>query len=1045
MTEPKLKNNFPSNGKHWFAVFGLLAITLMIALSGVSFKSDEEVNADNPTFFFSASSSCSSSTGLLTKPTGSTTLYLCVDGDNEGAGLLGSELNITYETDYAQVTGISCSAFDTCIDLSEEGTMKLLAASGPADEGGNPVKTQQKLANVSVNLLKEGRTTLSFTVSQVIDENEEVKVRNATPLVITISGEAEEEEVTEEVPTEEETPPLENCNNGIVDSGAGEQCDPAAASSLWLYESCTDAGFSGGSLSCAGTCKLNYTACEGVCSTCVCGNGIIEPREECDDANFLDDDGCSSVCTLEEVAETETEPPVIPESKTEGASLSSVSVRTQYPADSLAQGASIQIFAFANYSNGDSQSVTSCFPCPTSGSDTRNGSVVYHASGPGYFAGNYLYANRDAKVGDTITFSAIYTDNISKISKTSSSESVTVTVARAPEEEKTVPPETKPVEEETKDTGEGATTAPIATEGEGAMRGAAPALAPSAVVSQATGVITQQTVQGSVEFKMPTNPADDLCVQNYSNETDTDGDGLTDRTECYIKTDPAKADSDNDSCWDGDEINQFYTSPLNADDCSSQAKITQTVIITDPQPGWIVKEVEISGIAPKTSNAVAAVAFRSEYKPLKALIDALQTLSENKNEPSIAPAEKALSELETFTNNYSAYEYDELADAVKTLKPKVEYIKQKKTAEEIKKATDEMYFPRSIEYLGSKLIDPVYLGSTNELSEAAIGSDTAKRFHITTDQKLEDNKLYDVVAIASTDDGKTISSAPVRFSVDSTLNINKPMPRSIGGEAIPYGSVALNGILINGVLASDGDTVEVQVKDQKPVISGDTEYGSQVFAIWESIVLASSVISDSEQGAFAVQAPRDLEDNTAHKVTLYAVKTDETGQPIRSENVDVFFRVKTQVFPWGFVLGGAGIALILVLGTVAIRRRMRSKAVAAATIQETMKEAEKAYEEVKTVAYTPAPVQTPANIPVHHVETAKKPIFQALEQAPVTTPPPAIVQPTTAPKPVSKEEALKENIIHTDEEILHEAEKELQYAMHKLDSAIHKLDEDRHI
>jgi cysteine-rich repeat protein len=31
----------------------------------------------------------------------------------------------------------------------------------------------------------------------------------------------------------------------------------------------------------------------------ICGNGILEPGEQCDDGNLVDGDGCSSICTIE--------------------------------------------------------------------------------------------------------------------------------------------------------------------------------------------------------------------------------------------------------------------------------------------------------------------------------------------------------------------------------------------------------------------------------------------------------------------------------------------------------------------------------------------------------------------------------------------------------------------------------------------------------------------------------------------------------------------------------------------------------------------------
>ncbi len=42
---------------------------------------------------------------------------------------------------------------------------------------------------------------------------------------------------------------------------------------------------------------------DSVTTTCfipVCGNGIREPSEECDDGNMLNNDGCSSKCTIED-------------------------------------------------------------------------------------------------------------------------------------------------------------------------------------------------------------------------------------------------------------------------------------------------------------------------------------------------------------------------------------------------------------------------------------------------------------------------------------------------------------------------------------------------------------------------------------------------------------------------------------------------------------------------------------------------------------------------------------------------------------------------
>ena len=41
--------------------------------------------------------------------------------------------------------------------------------------------------------------------------------------------------------------------------------------------------------------------CDGVVETCpsVCGNGALEPGEECDDGNLINGDGCNSNCSVE--------------------------------------------------------------------------------------------------------------------------------------------------------------------------------------------------------------------------------------------------------------------------------------------------------------------------------------------------------------------------------------------------------------------------------------------------------------------------------------------------------------------------------------------------------------------------------------------------------------------------------------------------------------------------------------------------------------------------------------------------------------------------
>ena len=81
----------------------------------------------------------------------------------------------------------------------------------------------------------------------------------------------------------------EYCGNGIVDPG--EQCDPGSPTTLpltkpplWNH-------------------AIPTLDCDEFCELIICGDGIINGHEQCDDCNRLDCDGCSSDCKLERLGE----------------------------------------------------------------------------------------------------------------------------------------------------------------------------------------------------------------------------------------------------------------------------------------------------------------------------------------------------------------------------------------------------------------------------------------------------------------------------------------------------------------------------------------------------------------------------------------------------------------------------------------------------------------------------------------------------------------------------------------------------------------------
>jgi hypothetical protein len=184
-------------------------------------------------------------------------------------------------------------------------------------------------------------------------------------------------------------------------------------------------------------------------------------------------------------------------------------------------------------------------------------------------------------------------------------------------------------------------------------------------------------------------------------------------------------------------------------------------------------------------------------------------------------------------------------------------------------------------------VKPIMAVASTQLSDTSVGEFSAKNFEEISNP-LQDKQIYDLVATAYLADGSQISSKALRFSIDLGNVINKPTPTAIAGKAIGFKNLSIGG---KELAQKAGQESQIVIEEKRPSITGETEFGSQVFAIWNSVVLASSVISDSERGAFEVQAPRDMETEVPHRVTLYAVKTDGSNK-IRSDSVDVFFTIK---------------------------------------------------------------------------------------------------------------------------------------------------------
>jgi len=95
-------------------------------------------------------------------------------------------------------------------------------------------------------------------------------------------------------------PPL--CGNGSLDPG--EQCDDGnVIDGDGCDSNCTLTGCGNGIVTLGEQCDdgnlINGDGCDSNCTPTGCGNGIVTGGEQCDDGNLINGDGCSATCQLE--------------------------------------------------------------------------------------------------------------------------------------------------------------------------------------------------------------------------------------------------------------------------------------------------------------------------------------------------------------------------------------------------------------------------------------------------------------------------------------------------------------------------------------------------------------------------------------------------------------------------------------------------------------------------------------------------------------------------------------------------------------------------
>lgn len=169
-----------------------------------------------------------------------------------------------------------------------------------------------------------------------------------------------------------------------------------------------------------------------------------------------------------------------------------------------------------------------------------------------------------------------------------------------------------------------------------------------------------------------------------------------------------------------------------------------------------------------------------------------------------------------------------------------------------------------------------------------------------------------LMASALQSDMVSFTSEPVSVVVDSSVNQYNPVPEVLDTTQVT--SEHIDGDL---TLDADSDRPVLTAQLSIPDISGATS----VVANWQSLLLTSSIIADSQQGDFKIFAPGNLEPGE-HTVYIHSIRA-EGDEKVRSADIRLKFVVSGPLYSNPYVIGG-GIFTVLLLITIAVLRRRKS-------------------------------------------------------------------------------------------------------------------------
>lgn len=374
---------------------------------------------------------------------------------------------------------------------------------------------------------------------------------------------------------------------------------------------------------------------------------------------------------------------------------------------------------------------------------------------------------------------------------------------------------------------------------------------------------------------------------------DRDGDGIKNYLEQYIYfTDPEARDMDGDRLTDGDEIFKYKTSPFLKDSDAEGLTDYEEVIIhkTDPldydtDDDLFSDYLEVmagsdpldpDSYPPDLNNNGVDDDWEKKYG-----IDVLDGIQDTDGDGVSDKLEYlyGTNPLNKDTDGDGLTDAEEIfvygTDPLDPLDPgNLENIGVKITSfTENQLVGDTTPLIRGVAPAGAE----VRLLLRNDYGhERVLGSTFSQEnsvFLFQVDKPLRDGRYMLVARALQPEKKRIMDSAPVHIIIDSTLQVVPPTPKKLAEEVITEEVILKN--------------LRVKIRDNKPVLMGETQYGNRVSATWASYVMTSALIADSVTGEFEIAAP-DVLTVGNHMVYVTATRVKDNAQ---SETINVGFTV----------------------------------------------------------------------------------------------------------------------------------------------------------